>query len=63
MSPETKTKVFNAEKVEVTSFLENGRTFFALTKKEAEKKANQIRSYFYELFDDKQNHVGYGIPK
>lgn len=60
---ETIVKVFNAEKVEVTKFIKEGRTLFVSTKSEAITKAQQIRSYFYELFNDKQIHVGYAIPK
>lgn len=59
---EQEKKCFTAQKIEVTNFIKKGRTKFVKNLREA-IALTKTKSYFYEVFDDKQNLIGYGIPK
>lgn len=56
------TKMFTELGVDVTRNVENGKTIFVETKEEAVKLTQKV-GYFYPIFDNKKNQIGYGIPK
>ncbi|MEC4049310.1 hypothetical protein OX284_007695 [Flavobacterium sp. SUN046] len=59
---EKEVRMYTGTKVEVTDFIKKGRTAFVKTINEAIELTKR-KSYYYEIFDDKQNLIGYGIPK
>lgn len=62
------TNLYNSKRVCLTKRIEEEKTFAFKTRKEAEEKAKEIRSYVEELFS-KNNKTGrfipwgYGVPK
>jgi len=61
-SEDKEIKMYTGTKLEVTDFIKKGRTAFVKTIKEAIELTKR-KSYYYEVFDDKQNLIGYGVPK
>lgn len=55
--------LFDDDGKNVTKFIKEGKTFFVESKENAIIIANQIRSYFYPVHNDKSKHVGLVIPK
>ena len=55
-------KFYNDNKTEVTKFFDNERTRLVQTRSLAEK-LTKLRGYFYEVYDENNNFIGYGIPK
>jgi hypothetical protein len=55
-------KMFTDTGFEITKIVENKMTKFVKTKEEAIKLTEKL-GYFYPIFDEKKNQIGYGIPK
>lgn len=47
----------------IADFVESGNTKLFDTLKEARKHASQIRSYPYMVFNGRNRHVCWGVPK
>ena len=60
---ENKTLVRTAEGVDVRQRIRDGMTYFFSDKESAIKQADQIRSYHYPLYNVKNEHIGYGVPR
>lgn len=54
--------MFTQDRIEVTKRVEEGKTVFVESRKEAEEITKKA-SYFYDVFDEDKNHIGFGIPK
>jgi|GEM_PF-1308143 len=50
-------------RIAIDKRLESGATIFFQNLMDAEKYANQTRSYPYQVFDGKRKHCGYAVPK
>lgn len=48
--------------VSIRERVANEQTQFCKTQKEAAEVARQKRSYFYQVFDIKNEHIGYAVP-
>lgn len=55
-------KLFNENRKEVTDQVKKGFTKIAKTKDEA-KRLTIDRGYFYSIYDNKNEFVGFGIPR
>ena len=55
-------RMFNEMGLEVTEWVVKKKTKFVETKKEATELTERI-GYFYVIFDNKKEMIGYGIPK
>ena len=60
---EKKDQVYNSNGVNVTERIKTKQTLFFTDENIANDKANQIKSYYYEIFDSNNTLVGYGVPK
>ena len=47
----------------ITDMVESGKTMLFDTFKEAQEHAKKIRSYQYMVFNGKNRHVCWGVPK
>ena len=55
-------KIMTDTGVDVTDRINDGRTTIVSSKKEAEELTKYF-GYFYPLYDEKNVHIGYGVPK
>ena len=55
-------RMYNEEGVEVTQRIDRNKTKLVKTKKEAVKLTENI-GYFYVVYNNKRDIIGYGIPK
>ena len=55
-------KIFNDEKLDVSKFVNDGKTAIVATKEEAIERTKKA-GYFYPVYDNDQKFIGYGIPK
>jgi len=60
---ENKLLIKTAEGVDVRPRISSGMTYFFVNKDLAIKRADQTRSYVYPLFNNKNEHIGYGVPR
>lgn len=57
---------YTDQKVDVTRRIKEGDTFFYTDRKEAQERADQQRSYVYEVFDGQDQDarlIGFAVPK
>lgn len=54
--------LFTETRIEITKRIDNGQTQFVSSRKDAEHLTRH-RRYFFEVYDEKFNHVGFGIPQ
>ncbi|MCL1646550.1 hypothetical protein CMU86_11755 [Elizabethkingia anophelis] len=59
----TEEHYFTAEGVEITERIKEGLTFLFKNEKDANKKADEIRSYKYRVYDKSGNSAGFAVPK
>lgn len=55
-------KFFTDSGTDITEKVLNQKTIIFVRITEAEKYASQIKSYYYQVFDNSQKHIGYGVP-
>jgi hypothetical protein len=60
---ENKLLIKTAEGVDVRPRIRSGMTYFFTDEESAKKRANQMRSYVYPLYNNKNEHIGYGVPR
>lgn len=60
-------RYFNANSIEITKKIKQGRTFLVHgigyeSEKMAQKIAIKKKSYFFEVYNKEKKHYGYAIP-
>lgn len=48
---------------QVTEAIENGSTLFITELREAISTSIKLRTYYYELFNQENEFIGYGVPR
>ena len=58
-----KQEYYTENKRRVTEYIESNRTLFIEDLNEAIKKGVELNTYHYEMFDEKMDFIGYGVPR
>ena len=58
-----KQEYYTENKRRVTEYIESNRTLFIEDLNEAIKKGVELNTYHYEMFDEKMEFIGYGVPR
>ena len=58
-----KQEYYTENKRRVTEYIESNRTLFIEDLNEAIKKGVELNTYHYEMFNDKMEFIGYGVPR
>ena len=58
-----KQEYYNEHRKRVTEYVENNLTLFFTELNEAIKKGVDLKTYHYEMFNDKMEFIGYGVPR
>lgn len=58
-----KKEYYNEYGRRVTEYVEDGRTLFFKNLNEAINKGVELHTYHYEMFNDKMEFIGYGVPR
>lgn len=56
-------KYFNEHGINITARIENGKTLFYEYRSDAQKEAEKNRTYIFEIFNEKNQLCGFGVPK
>lgn len=58
-----KQEYYTENKRRVTEYVYNGQTLFIEDLNEAIKKGVELNTYHYEMFNEKMDFIGYGVPR
>ena len=58
-----KQEYYTENKRRVTEYIESNRTLFIEDLNEAIKKGVELNTYHYEIFNEKMDFIGYGVPR
>ena len=58
-----KKEYYTENRKRVTEYVENNLTLFFTELNEAIKKGVSLNTYHYEMFNDKMEFIGYGVPR
>ena len=58
-----KQEYYTENKRRVTEYIESNRTLFIEDLNEAIKKGVELNTYHYEMFNEKMDFIGYGVPR
>ena len=58
-----KQEYYTENKRRVTEYIESNRTLFIEDLNEAIKKGVSLNTYHYEMFTEKMDFIGYGVPR
>lgn len=58
-----KQEYYTENRRRVTEYVENNLTLFFTELNEAIKKGVELNTYHYEMFDEKMDFIGYGVPR
>lgn len=58
-----KQEYYTENKRRVTEYIESNRTLFIEDLNEAIKKGVEFNTYHYEMFNEKMEFIGYGVPR
>ena len=58
-----KQEYYTENRRRVTEYIESNRTLFIEDLNEAIKKGVELNTYHYEMFNDKMEFIGYGVPR
>lgn len=58
-----KQEYYTENKRRVTEYIENNLTLFFTELDEAFNKGVSLNTYHYEMFNDKMEFIGYGVPR
>ena len=58
-----KQEYYTENKRRVTEYIESDRTLFIEDLNEAIKKGVELNTYHYEMFNEKMDFIGYGVPR
>ena len=58
-----KQEYYTENKRRVTEYIESYRTLFFTNLNEAIKKGVELNTYHYEMFNEKMDFIGYGVPR
>lgn len=58
-----KQEYYTENKRRVTEYVESNRTLFFTNLNEAIKKGVSLNTYHYEMFNEKMDFIGYGVPR
>ena len=58
-----KKEYYTENRKRVTEYVENNLTLFFTELNEAIKTSLSFNTYHYEMFNDKMDFIGYGVPR
>ena len=58
-----KQEYYTENRRRVTEYVENNLTLFFTELNEAIKKGVELNTYHYEMFNEKMDFIGYGVPR
>lgn len=58
-----KQEYYTENKRRVTEYIESNRTLFIEDLNEAIKNGVELNTYHYEMFNEKMDFIGYGVPR
>lgn len=58
-----KQEYYTENRKRVTEYVENNLTLFFTELNEAIKKGVDLNTYHYEMFNEKMEFIGYGVPR
>lgn len=58
-----KQEYYTENRRRVTEYIENDLTLFFTELNEAIKTSLSFKTYHYEMFNDKMESIGYGVPR
>lgn len=58
-----KQEYYTENRKRVTEYIEDGKTLFVTNLNEAIKKGVDLNTYHYEMFNEKMEFIGYGVPR